>query len=55
MNAWFFEGRDTPPSEENQTDWLDEASRRAQQLDEGSVELISSDVVAAEARALLRR
>ena len=34
--------------------WLSEASRRADQLDDGSVELISAEAVAAQARALLR-
>jgi putative addiction module component (TIGR02574 family) len=34
--------------------WLDEAERRAQQLDEGTVPLIPGDVVAYKARALLK-
>ena len=33
--------------------WLKEAVRRAAQLDDGSVELIPGEVVAAQARALL--
>ena len=35
--------------------WLDEAGRRAQQLDEGSAELIPGEAVAAQARSLLHR
>jgi putative addiction module component (TIGR02574 family) len=45
---------DLAPSEIEQI-WLDEASRRAQQLDDGSVESIPGDEVAAQARGLLRR
>jgi hypothetical protein len=34
--------------------WLDEAARRAAQIDRGEVELISGEVVARKARALLK-
>jgi len=42
-------------AEEVEELWLAEAGRRVLQLDAGSVELIPGDVVAAEARALLRQ
>lgn len=42
-------------SDEIEERWLDEAGRRARQLDDRSAELIPGDVVAAQARALLRR
>lgn len=42
-------------AEEVEELWLAESGRRALQLDAGSVELIAGEVVAAEARALLRR
>ena len=35
--------------------WLAEAARRALQLDAGSAELVPGDVVALEARALLKQ
>ncbi|WP_082877578.1 addiction module protein [Methylomonas koyamae] len=34
--------------------WLDEAQRRADEIDQGSVELISSEEVSTKARLLLR-
>ncbi len=34
--------------------WLDEAARRAQEIDEGKVQLVSSDQVSRKARALLK-
>jgi len=42
-------------AEEVEELWLLEAGRRVLQLDAGSVELIPGDVVAAEARTLLRQ
>ncbi|MCQ8118786.1 addiction module protein [Methylomonas rosea] len=34
--------------------WLDEAQRRADEIDQGSVELISAEEVSAKARLLLK-
>lgn len=34
--------------------WLDEAARRAAEIDEGTVQLVSSDEVSRRARALLK-
>ena len=42
-----------PPAESRQL-WLDEARRRAQQIDNGEVELIAAEEVARKAQALLR-
>jgi hypothetical protein len=45
---------DNLPSEELDRLWLEEASRRAAQLDTGDVELVSSEEVDRKARALVR-
>jgi hypothetical protein len=42
-----------PPAESRQL-WLDEARRRAQQIDNGEVELIAAEEVARKAQALLK-
>ena len=39
---------------ENDALWLDEAERRAAEIDSGAVQLISSDEVSRQARNLLR-
>lgn len=51
----LIESLDTFAESEVESLWLEESSRRARQIDEESVELISGDVVAREARALLQR
>jgi hypothetical protein len=43
------------PSSELEAMWLAEAGRRAAQLDAGVAELIPGDVVAQQARALLKQ
>ena len=45
---------DTPSEEEIEEAWLIEASRRAEELDQGIVQAIPSEEVMAKARALLR-
>jgi hypothetical protein len=45
---------DTPPRGELREDWLCEAGHRAEELDQGSVQTISSDEVLKKARALLK-
>lgn len=45
---------DTPSPDEIATDWLLEAHRRAQELDEGIVQPIPSEEVRKKAQALLR-
>lgn len=45
---------DDVPSQELDRLWLEEANRRAIQLDAGEVELVSSEEVDRKARALLR-
>lgn len=44
---------DAPPQDVERL-WLDEAGRRAQQIDEEAVVLVASDEVERKARALLR-
>lgn len=46
-------GDKLPPAESRKL-WLDEARRRAQQIDNGEVELIAAEEVARKAQALLR-
>jgi hypothetical protein len=50
----LLESLDTLTDAEREKLWLDEAARRAAQLDSGDVELISGNEVAGKARALLR-
>lgn len=45
---------DSPSEEELRSDWLLEAERRAEELDSGSVQAVSGDVVISKARALIR-
>lgn len=42
------------PPDESRRAWLDEAERRARQIDSGEVTLVPADEVAEEARALLK-
>ena len=51
----LIQSLDQLPAEEIDARWLDEAERRAAQLDNGTEELISCEVVAAEASVLLRQ
>jgi len=50
----LLESLDTLSDAEREKLWLDEAARRAAQLDSGEVELISGEEVARKARALLK-
>lgn len=50
----LLESLDTMTPEEQEKLWLDEAKRRAEQIDRGEAELIPADVVAKKARALLK-
>lgn len=50
----LLESIDKLPPAEIETLWLDEAGRRAREIDDGSVTLIPADEVAQKARALLR-
>ena len=45
---------DSPTPEEIEEDWLVEARRRAQELDDGLVQPVSADEVRRKAMALLR-
>ena len=45
---------DTPPQDEIETDWLNEAHRRARELDEGVVQSIPAEEVRRETQTLLR-
>ncbi len=45
---------DSPSDEEIAEDWLHEAQRRAKELDEGTVQPISSEEVRRKAQMLLR-
>jgi len=45
---------DVPSEAEVAQDWLDEAERRAKELDSGLVKRVSADEVMRKARALLR-
>ncbi|MCK0767841.1 addiction module protein [Chromohalobacter canadensis] len=45
---------EAPSEEELRSDWLLEARRRAEELDSGSVQRVSSDDVMRKARALIR-
>lgn len=44
---------DTPSAEELRADWLLEARRRAKELDNGAVHVVSGDEVMRKARALI--
>ena len=50
----LLESLDTLSDSEREQLWLDEAGRRAAQLDAGEVQLIPGDDVARKARALLK-
>ena len=45
---------ESPSEEELQSDWLVEARRRAQELDDGPVQAVSGDDVMRKARALIK-
>ncbi len=49
-----MESLDTLSDAEREKLWIDEAARRAAQIDNGEVELIPGDDVARQARALLK-
>ena len=50
----LLESLDALPAEALDQMWLDEAGRRAMQIDSGDVQLISAEEVDRKARALLR-
>jgi putative addiction module component (TIGR02574 family) len=50
----LLESLDNLTPAEVQSLWLDEAERRANQIDRGEVSLISAESVALEARAILK-
>jgi hypothetical protein len=50
----LLESLDTLPPDELRKLWLDEAERRAAQIDRGEAVLVSGDEVARKARALLK-
>jgi putative addiction module component (TIGR02574 family) len=50
----LLDSLDDLPSQELDRLWLEEANRRATQLDAGKAELVSGDEVDRKARALLR-
>lgn len=50
----LLESLDTLPSAEVEQLWLEEAARRADQIDRGEVKLVPADEVLAKARALLK-
>jgi len=50
----LLDSLDDLPSQEVDRLWLEEANRRAEQLDAGDVKLVSSEEVDRKARALLR-
>jgi putative addiction module component (TIGR02574 family) len=45
---------DSPSEDEISEDWLIEASRRAKEIDNGLVKLVSSEEVSLKAQAILR-
>ena len=45
---------ESPSAEELKSDWLLEAQRRAEELDNGSVKAVSGEVVMRKARALTK-
>jgi putative addiction module component (TIGR02574 family) len=45
---------DSPSDEELRADWLHEARRRAEELDQGVVQVVPGEEVMRKARALLR-
>ena len=45
---------DSPSEDEISEDWLIEASRRAKEIDQGLVKLVSSEEVSLKAQAILR-
>ncbi|MET4163436.1 putative addiction module component (TIGR02574 family) [Marinobacterium sp. MBR-111] len=45
---------DTPTEEELRSDWLHEAQRRAEELDDGAVQAVPSEEVMRKARALTK-
>ncbi len=45
---------ESPSSEELRADWLEEARRRAEELDNGSVQAVPGEDVLAKARALIK-
>lgn len=45
---------ESPSEEELRSDWLFEARRRAEELDNGSVEAVPGDTVMRKARALIK-
>lgn len=50
----LLESLHTLPSAEVEQLWLEEAARRADQIDRGEVKLVPADEVLAKARALLK-
>jgi len=50
----LLDSLDAPSEEEISELWLEEEARRAREIDEGLVELVSSDEVERKARALLK-
>jgi len=46
--------QDSPSKEDLTPDWLEEARRRADELDNGSVEAVAGDKVMMEARARIK-
>ena len=45
---------ESPSSEELRAEWLEEARRRAEELDSGSVQAVPGEDVLAKARALIK-
>lgn len=50
----LIESLDAPGAAGSGRLWLEEAVRRSAEIDAGSVELVDGDIVAAQARALLK-
>lgn len=50
----LLESLDALPESEAEQLWLDEAERRAAEIDSGAVQLVPSDEVSRKARTLLR-
>lgn len=50
----LLESLESPPSSEVEGLWLEEAARRAEQIDSGAVPLVPSDEVSRKARTLLK-
>ena len=50
----LLQSLDEPSEAEADALWLEEAARRAAEIDNGTVQLVPSDVVSRKARALLR-